>query len=650
MKFKKIIYIILTAAFLVSCNINPGIEDNGVIVMDIIETEDMRLGLYPRVAGLSGLKVKTARTDPFDLQFSHKNYFYTENIYVSITGAIEEAVIYYTTNGSEPQKGLISQHNRKYTGEPVLIKTADANSPTVLKAAAFLTDGTKSGTLTHTYFVSPAINSRFDENLYIFSVSSDPYNLYDYDYGILVEGRLRGEWLAGGSGSELIPSDPANYNLRGRESERPAYIEVLNSKGELLISQSAGIRVRGGWSRSAAVKSIGLYARGEYDPIFDKFYYDFFRFFDFNGKTAVRGTDIPVEAYSMLVLRNGGNDRNGAHMREELSGVLAKKAGFPDFKETAPAAMFINGEYHGFFWLQTWFSECYMFDNYGETAKSSIDIKYWWEMPDGQGVSCDETLEAFLQTVCIDNLMRYYAFQTYINNRDWPHNNLKIWRYGGEGGEYINKYYDGKYRFLPFDLELAWGIYEMGYKDRIIGRAKSGSPVFDNLMQRGDMIEKFCNQLRDFINSVFTFESVLDAYGRIIDLCDGEIRTAIGYNVSGTNRQQLEKERAAILEFARNRAEYVIDDMRLSFDLEGGSYEVTVIGKPGADIKLNSLEAAGAAVIYGSYFTEHSVILSAETHSFDHWLICGRRYETPELLLNSKIAQNGNITAELFLK
>ena len=653
MKNKKLIYIlILSMLFLISCDIVPGDNDGELIEAVNIGGEQswgMRAALYER-AGLSDLKIRTEMAGMFNLRFSHTDYFYTHEISVEISCDKQEAEIYYTTDGSDPVYGKSTRSNRLYT-RPVIIESGDNNEPTVLKAAVFLDEGrVSSDILTHTYFVSSAIDSRFSDSVYVFSITSDPYNLFDYDNGILVGGRLREEFMAANPHHSPIPPDPANFNIRGRAGERPAYVEVLSPQGELLISQSVGVRVRGGWSRDASRKSLALYARSEYDRIFDKFYYDFFTFFNNHGRTSIRGTNIPVSSYTQLVLRNGGNDRGGAHMREEFAQVLAKKAGFLDYKDIAPAAVFLNGEYYGFFWLQQMYPEYYFFDHYAQVAKGDLDIIYWWEMPDGRGVTDDDIFREFEKILDIDNFMQYFAFQIYASNWDWPHNNMKAWRYsGGEGGEHINKYYDGRYRMLLFDVE-SWGIYGNGYRTRDIGRARDSNAALRNLLQREDMVEKFCNQMWDLINTVFAYDSMMQEYWRIVDLYDDEIQTSIRRGAASMSARGLGRERDYIIDFAENRAEHVIRDMERTFRLSGRVYSISVAGKDGASVKLNTLELSGAGSLYSSYFTEHSVRLSADAQQFDYWQINGLNYDRPDIILSDSMAQNGVIRAELFLK
>ena len=610
--------------------------------------------LYNKVA-MSDLKKKTLMTDPFNLKLSHNNYFYTDSIRVQITCDIEDAEIFYTLDGSEPVKDVSSQ---KYS-EPILLEKVGNNNPYILKAAAFSEDS-QSRVLTHTYFVSEQIADRFSENLYIFSITSDPYNLYDYENGILISGKLRDEWAQDHRRRDIIPPDPANFNLRGKEGERPAYIEAFTPNGECIISQNAGIRVHGGWSRDSDRQSLALYARNEYDTVFDKFYYPFFKYF---GEAKRRDeSETLIYDYKTLLLRNGANDRWGANMREELSSVLAKQAGFTDYKEVAPAAVFLNGEYYGFMWLEQFYNEDYFIDQYGGDNKNMFEIGEWGE-PNPGNVTDDAKFEEYANIMDLDNYMLYYAFEIYTGNRDWPHNNLKYWRYAGdEDGTYINKYFDGKYRMLLYDDEMAWGMYGAGSRERTIQRIRrdGSSRSFNALTKRDDMIEKFCSQMMDLLNSVFTYESIEDAYNRIVDLYDEEIRVAIRNHIpGGYSRRTLESERQSILKFAETRADYVIQDMVKSYSLTGDTYNISVTGNENAHVKLNTLELNGGGKIHGSYFTEHSVKITAEPYPgyiVSGWKINGKDYYKEfkefsgrEAVLDYSLAANGRIDAEVIL-
>ncbi|NCF93560.1 MAG: hypothetical protein GWQ05_21775 [Verrucomicrobiaceae bacterium] len=89
-----------------------------------------RVDLPPRVA---------------DTKFSMSRGFYDEPITVAITTATEGAIIYYSTNGSDPGPGSVFTPGKKYT-EPLAIEET-----TVLRARAYR-DGIEPTNIdTHTY-------------------------------------------------------------------------------------------------------------------------------------------------------------------------------------------------------------------------------------------------------------------------------------------------------------------------------------------------------------------------------------------------------------------------------------------------------------------------------------------------------------------
>jgi len=87
----------------------------------------------------------------------------------------------------------------------------------------------------------------------------------------------------------------------GKEWERPVKIEQFDTKGEIVLSTNAGMRIHGGASRAYNHKSLRLYARSEYGN--NTFNYSFF------------GED-ERHLYKRLLLRNSGNDYNSTMFRD----------------------------------------------------------------------------------------------------------------------------------------------------------------------------------------------------------------------------------------------------------------------------------------------------------------------------------------------
>jgi len=601
----------------------------------------------------AGAKAQMMPRDRFNLTLSHNGYFYTEDIFVEISSDVEGAEIYYSLDGSVPSRDNVNttskfRGSKPYT-RPILLDSTSYNEPHVLKVKAYSKES-ESRVLTHTYFVSFKIADRFDKNTYVFSISSEPDNLYGYENGIFVEGKLRDEWQKANPGQWANPPEPANYNLKGREAEKESYVEVLDFEGRLLVSQGAGVRVHGGWSRAADRKSIRLYARAEYDNVFDKFYYPFF---EDNRRNDEYRTYI--REYSNILLRNGANDRWGAFMREELAQDLAKKAGFLDYKDFAPAAVFVNGEYFGFYWLENFYNDDYFMDKYDVDAKGLVDIMEWEEpRVNRNDFNDDETFSEFCEIVDIDNYIQHYAFQIYARNWDWPHNNKKLWRYAEEGGEYINRYLDKKYRVLLYDAEGGWGDWA-GTNERTIQRIKNdgSSPVFTALMKRPDMQEKFCNQMFDLLNNTLSYDSIESSFDRLVELYDHEIKMATKSGALPNDMQNVKNSRKDILRFAQKRENYVIGDMVKSFKVDEGTYGVNVEGDKNADLVLNTLKLSGEGNLRSCYFLDHSVTLEAKPHPgymFDFWEINGTKYHEQKMQLGWYLAKNGAINAKLYTK
>lgn len=57
----------------------------------------------------------------------------------------------------------------------------------------------------------------------------------------------------------------------------------------------------------------------------------------------------------------------------------------------------------------------------------------------------------------LNNFMKYMAFEMYSGNTDWPHNNLRAWRYTGDINSNLGQ--DGKWRYMLKDLDFAFARY-----------------------------------------------------------------------------------------------------------------------------------------------------------------------------------------------
>ena len=596
--------------------------------------------------------------------FSHAADFYAENIEVELTAA-DNAQIYFTTDGNDPE--IIPAH--LYDGAILLNAGPDVRVTTI--KAISVVDGKQSKIYTRSFVMGEDVEDRFTEDTLVFVLSTDPYNLYDYEYGIAVPGKIYDDYVAEHPNQEIPYNAPGNYYMSGRESERDMYVEVFESDGDNVISQAAGARVVGGYSRVVDQKSFRLIARTEYDPENGKFKYAFF-------DDAVDAEGNPILEYDRLTLRNGANDREFAGVRDELSQQLAQDYGFPCIQNTTPCAVFLNGEYYGYSWLHENFNEDYLATQFGGN-KEQYGIIENIEVPEPEegevieqplkdylamteyydkDLTNDKIFEEYCELVDVENLMQYYCMQIFISNKDWPGNNFKAFRYyPAEGEEITSEFMDGKWRFLFFDAEYAWALYGEGYRlmtlsDLLSGRHMSGkSKALNALLARDDMRQLYANIMCDLTAYAFSPDHIKEVLDELIEISDPEQMYALKLGVTSewAHEGTFADSRAQIRDFAENRKGYVYSDMVNKLGLPLSFYDVSATCTDGADIFLSTQKAVNR-VVYGTYFDNCSVTLRAEIYDgykFVKWVINDVEYTTPEVVITSDMAVDGNVYAKL---
>jgi hypothetical protein len=582
------------------------------------------------------------------ISFSLTDSFYPGDISLEILGG-SQGNIYYTTDGTDPDE------EKTLYEKPISLNAGEEIKVVSVKAKAFYEDGSQSPTIVHTYFIGDSIESRFDT--LVFSVTTDPYNLYDNEYGILVEGKLREDYVKEHPWEKIDPPAPANYNLRGRESEREVYLEVFEPDGTKIASQNAGIRAYGGWSRASLQKSIKIYTRKDYDEENNKLRYEFFP-----SKLTYNGS--PADAFNRLVLRNSGNDNGFGFIRDELFQTLAAQAGYADYEAVRPATLYIDGNYQGVYWLHEVYCDDYFDENYGnydgsfsileggETYKnqdteddntqqiSDYEAMYAYSTKD---LTDDATYKELCKLLDVENYLSYYALQVYIGNEDWPHNNYKTYRYyTTEGEEYREAPFDGKWRYMLHDLDFTFAIYGTGaYVDNIQkylgsnGEIRQECPLFGQLMQREDCREIFIKKTMDLINGAFAPDNINRVLGEMNDSRLNEQKNMYHKNLLAdwVEFEQLEGRMEEIRTYGYQRAEHIPEKYREFFKL-GELYQVQVQPAQGCGVKINSYTTEDTFI--GNYFTDYNTVITPilpEGKEFAYWQVNGTKYDQEELIV-----------------
>ncbi len=417
--------------------------------------------------------------------FSADSGFYEEEFLLSISS--ENGEIYYTLDGTDPatnprsakyNKSIKIYNNsydsNKYSAEKDITlgyyraPHYRVDKGIILRAAVKDADGKFGETVTRSYFVGK--NKDYYMNMRVISLVTNPYNLFDKEEGIYVVGNSYYRWK---KSADYEPTwedwrleNPTNYNNKGEEWERPALIQIFE-EGNLVHEQEIGIRLSGNVSRSNAQKSIRFFAREEYGD--KKIKYSFFDDLkDANGE--------PVKKFDKVTLRNEGNDSTSSFFRDELVQSLCSNLDV-GIQAEAPCILFIDGEFWGMYHIKERIDENYISSHYdikkenvtyvkraetsgSEEIRQQYEDFYNWAM--SADFTQEENYKRVTDTIDIQSLMDYFAIETYINNYDWLNadrspNNILMWRVNEplDG----NRYADGRWRFVLYDMEYSSGLY-----------------------------------------------------------------------------------------------------------------------------------------------------------------------------------------------
>lgn len=599
---------------------------------------------------------------------SHTDHFYDTHIEISISTEMP-CKIYYTLDGSTP-----TEDSKEYT-KPFELNCRQSVHCFPLSVAAYPLDGTTPYYLTHSYLIGKNIATRFDT--YIFCVTVDPASLWDYEYGIFTPGKLQAEYLEENPGATIDYTIPGNYYMRGRDSEREMYLETFTADGTCIISQNAGMRTYGGASRSNAQKSIKLFARKSYDENNKYFSYPFF-------PDVFTPDGTPGYEYNRLVLRNCGNDNSYAFIRDEMVQRIVKQAGYQDSQAVMPCAMFINGEYYGFYWLHENYNGSYFKTHYGkhsgefvvleggETFKNAStdpdesheaareEYSEMYQYFSKQNLTDNAVYEELCKVVDVENYLDYYALNIYLDNEDWPHNNYKCYRYypaPKDGEIYPQKtegtVFDGRWRYLPHDMDYTFSIYGASYKhvsfQVLANSSTKKSPLFAALMKRGDCKQYFVNQILSLCNVYLSGENIDKTLTSMHEERKNEQSYSYGTGFFWSNEDNLAGNMDIIREYGYSRQNVIIDYFSDYYNYTPYGIEVTATGENGVLINGDKVPNG----FRGSYYYQLDVTIAPaleEGESFSHWELNGKKYDSKELTIDISVIDANKLSIVLVTK
>ncbi len=580
----------------------------------------------------------------------------TGQVVLSLTHPDEEANLYYTLDGNEPDETtFLFESSHVFDSLPsctlMFIRTtpleADPygfgwNSPKgefpqtlVIRTRAYKPNCLPSPVKTKSH-----LSETFD--LPVVSIATSTRHLFSDSTGIYVPGMIYQE--LGWNDDDYFGFPNANYWQSGPEWERPANMEFHYPDGSY-HTQACGIRLHGGRSRVAPMKSIRLYARSQYGP--NTIDFDIFE----DGMTD----------YRRLILRNSGQDFyvRTTLFRDALIHTLTEGLGF-DFQKYQPVQLFINGAFWGIHNLRERLDKHYFAQHYG-LDEDNIDLleNYWLEVAEGDnfhfhqniqyiedfGLEEETHYDSIQKRIDVDNYLNYQIAQVYINNTDWPGNNMKFWRYRTDG--YLPdapQGQDGRWRWLLYDTDFAFGLSGghdaaehnmLEFATTTEGTTWANPPAATWMLRQFLVNEqfkiRFINRFADLLNTYFSEDRVVAVIDSLQDQIAGTMplhTNRWGYPAS---MESWQNNVSLMRQFAFERPDHQRQHLMSYFDIdELINANLNTSGAAHGHIRINTIEISGATPGVSSrpypwtgyYFKDIPIELEAipaNGYYFSHW-------------------------------
>jgi hypothetical protein len=502
---------------------------------------------------------------------------------ISMSHPSPTAQIRYTLDASEP-----TDQSALYTGP------FQAPGPiSVVRARAFEANKWPSWPTSDTYI--DGVTSA----LPIYSLVTDPPNLWDYNTGIYARGP--DAW-------PFWPYLGANFY---KAWERPVHVEMIEPDGSVPLDFDGGIMIHGGASRSWDQKSFRVLARSGYGP--DRQEYRQF-------------TDRGYDSMKRIILRNGGTDWGNAILRDGFANRVVDGLDL-ETSNFRPAMILLNGEYWGIQNLRERLDKWYI-ENRFDVDPDNLDmIELNRNVKQGDSNHYDTMLEfmrtnsmsdpanfAQVQTMMdTDNFALYNAVEIFFSNTDWPQNNIQYWR---------PRTPDGRWRWILYDMDNGLSG-SSGYANNTLRHATTGGGwdtfVMRTLLENAEFKQDFTNCYADLMNTVFLPSRTVPILNEMAASMDPEIDRH--FNRWTGSRTKWENEVGSVATFMNLRPDYARGHVLSEFGLSGEYVLDLDIQPEGAGyLKLTSIEVSDPFT--GTYFLGNPVKITAVAapgYAFDSW-------------------------------
>jgi hypothetical protein len=603
--------------------------------------------------------------------FSSPGGYYPGSFELTLFHTEDDVSIIYTTDGSEPSKenlnGSTYVYRRAYRKNlnqpiagPLISKTYKSYENTGVIRVQDKTRREETQTVVNTRweptpiipreapFTGTVVSAKAYKEGYIpseirshtYIIREKPYpvpvmslilpeaSFFDYYNGIYVPGYTFDNWRMSNWNATVRGNSPANFNSRGSEWERETNIEYFDEQGNLNFNHRAGVRLHGGFSRSFPQKTLRLYARSEYGT--NEFSHQLFPTKD-------------ADRFKRFILRASGNDSWSTFFRDAMIQQLVINRPI-DTQHWQPVITFLNGEYWGILNMRDRYDQYYLSYKY-DVEPDRIDLlqrnavpkaggnSHYLQMMDyvrNNNLGIQSHVDHVNTLMDIDNFIEFFAIQIYINNQDWPQNNIDFWRHQTDSyNPDAPNGLDGRWRWMLFDTDFGFWLGNRAPTQNTLAHATLATgdrawstELFRNLLANQVFRDDMVNRLADLMNTVFYPDTVLDMIHKMQTLYEEIIDEHINRWTHITSKSLWYNEIGKMRSFATQRPVNVRQHVQQYFNLTG-HYNFTVnVGSGAGAIRINSIKIDNPSNWTGIYFNGVPIeveAIPATGYRFSKW-------------------------------
>ncbi len=276
-----------------------------------------------------------------------------------------------------------------------------------------------------------------------------------------------------------------------------------------------------------------------------------------------------------------------------------------DRQSFQPSVVYLNGEYWGIHNIREKINSNYLAENYSVDPANVNILEFNGSVVEGSSSSYDniinyigshtlETEQNYLQVsqkIDVNNYIQYQLSEIYVNNTDWPGNNVRYWNTNDAGSLWRWILYDTDMGFSNWQ-ESAYTFNTLEFALEENGPCYPNPPwstlLFRRMMTNQGFRNEFANQFADRLNTNFKYEKVSEVVDSLQQIFLPEINDhLLRWDHSFDNWQN---NYIQIKDYARFRPDYVRTHLRAILNL-GEPLEIKIeLSTPGTGkVRLNSI-------------------------------------------------------------